>query len=258
MVYSGDSTSDYHQKIIGNLIFSGNQYGNSSPHITFIRNDDIYYGFSSNGQIKNRIKANVRSAKEWQHVAFSFDGIKAKLYLNGIAIDSTSNWAGVIPSEIPITSIGTRFSGRIDEVRIWNIARSASEIYQNMSEGVDQNSDGLLAYYKMDTNDDFQVIDYSENEYHAIVDNAEILPEYLSSEFCLDGPDGSYGCPYPTILGALENTQGGQSILVREGRYTDLIFADYINQSTYQEGPSIEVIGENENTYIDGLSLIHI
>ena len=252
MVYSGDSTSDYHQKIIGNLIFSGNQYGNSSPHITFIRNDDIYYGFSSNGQIKNRIKANVRSAKEWQHVAFSFDGTKAKLYLDGTAIDSTSNWAGVIPSEISITSIGTRFSGRIDEVRIWNVARSSSEIYQNMSEGVDQNSDGLLAYYKMDTNDDFQVIDYSQNGYHAIVDNAEILPEYFSSEFCLDGPDGSYDCPYPTILGALENAQGGQSILVREGRYTDLIFADYINQSTYQEGPSIEVIGENENTYIDG------
>ena len=41
LFYSGDSTSDYHQKIIGNLIFNGNQYGNSSPHITFIRNDDI-------------------------------------------------------------------------------------------------------------------------------------------------------------------------------------------------------------------------
>ena len=59
MFYSNDSTSDYHQKIIGNLIFTGNQYGNSSPHITFIRNNDIYYGFSNNGEIKNRIKANV-------------------------------------------------------------------------------------------------------------------------------------------------------------------------------------------------------
>ena len=52
LFYSNDSTSDYHQKLIGNLIFNGNQYNNSSPHITFIRNDDIYYGFSSNGQIK--------------------------------------------------------------------------------------------------------------------------------------------------------------------------------------------------------------
>ena len=132
MFYSNDSTSDYHQKIIGNLIFTGNQYGNSSPHITFIRNNDIYYGFSNNGEIKNRIKANVRSAKKWQHVAFSFDGTKAKLYLDGIVIDSTSSWAGITPSNIPITSIGTRFSGRIDEVRIWNIARSATEINQNM------------------------------------------------------------------------------------------------------------------------------
>ena len=252
LVYSNDSTSDYHQKIIGNLIFRGNQYTNSSPHITFIRNDAIYYGFSSNGQIKNKIVDNVRTAKVWQHVAFSFDGDKAKLYLDGIAIDSTRNWSGLIPSLIPITSIGTRFSGKIDEVRIWNMARSASEISQNMIGSVDENSEGLLAYYKMDTNEDFKIIDASSNQYHASINDAEILPEFLSSEFCPDGPDGSFGCPYPTILGALENAQGGQSILVKEGRYTDLIFADYINQSTYQEGPVIEVIGENENTYIDG------
>ena len=252
MFYSNDSTSDYHQKIIGNLIFTGNQYGNSSPHITFIRNDDIYYGFSNNGEIKNRIKANVRSAKKWQHVAFSFDGTKAKLYLDGIAIDSTSSWAGITPSEIPITSIGTRFSGRIDEVRIWNIARSATEINQNMDVEVDENSSGLLAYYKMNTDEDFKIIDYSTNQFHASIDDAEILPEFLGSEFCPEGPDGSYGCPYPTILGALENAEGGQSILVKEGRYTDLIFADYINQSTFQEGPMIKVIGENENTHIDG------
>ena len=252
MFYSNDSTSDYHQKIIGNLIFTGNQYGNSSPHITFIRNDDIYYGFSNNGEIKNRIKANVRSAKKWQHVAFSFDGTKAKLYLDGIAIDSTSNWAGITPSDISITSIGTRFSGKIDEVRIWNIARSASEINQNMYVEVNENSSGLLAYYKMNTDEDFKIIDYSTNQFHASIDDAEILPEFLSSEFCPEGPDGSYGCPYPTILGALENAESGQNIFVQEGRYTDLIFADYINQSYFQEGPTIKVIGENENTYIDG------
>ena len=252
MFYSNDSTSDYHQKIIGNLIFTGNQYGNSSPHITFIRNDDIYYGFSNNGEIKNRIKANVRSAKKWQHVAFSFDGTKAKLYLDGIVIDSTSSWAGITPSDIPITSIGTRFSGRIDEVRIWNIARSATEINQNMDVEVDENSSGLLAYYKMNTDEDFKIIDYSTNQFHASIDDAEILPEFLSSEFCPEGPDGSYGCPYPTILGALENAESGQNIFVQEGRYTDLIFADYINQSYFQEGPTIKVIGENENTYIDG------
>ena len=252
MFYSNDSTSDYHQKIIGNLIFTGNQYGNSSPHITFIRNDDIYYGFSNNGEIKNRIKANVRSAKKWQHVAFSFDGTKAKLYLDGIAIDSTSSWAGITPSDIPITSIGTRFSGKIDEVRIWNIARSATEINQNMDVEVDENSSGLLAYYKMNTDEDFKIIDYSTNQFHASIDDAEILPEFLSSEFCPEGPDGSYGCPYPTILGALENAESGQNIFVQEGRYTDLIFADYINQSYFQEGPTIKVIGENENTYIDG------
>ena len=104
----------------------------------------------------------------------------------------------------------------------------------------------------MDTNDNFKIIDYSPNQYHASIDHVDILPEFLSSENCPDGPDGSYGCPYPTILDALENAQGGQSILVREGRYTDLIFADFINQSTHLEGPKIEVVGESDDTYIDG------
>ena len=252
LFYSNDSTSNYHQKIIGNLIFKGRNYHNSSPHITFIRNDDIYYGFASGGQIKNKIAPNVRRSNVWHHVAFSFDGVKAKLFLDGVAIDSTSNWSGLTPSAFPITSIGTRFSGKIDEVRIWNVARSASEISENMVGLLDENSDGLLAYYTMDTNEDFKIIDYSSNQYHASIYDAEILPEFISSEFCPNGPDGSYGCPYPTILSALESAEGGQSILVKEGRYTDLIFADYINQSTYQEGPVIEVVGENENTFIDG------
>ena len=90
------------------------------------------------------------------------------------------------------------------------------------------------------------------NSYHASLVDVDILPEYLGSEFCTEGPDGSYNCPYPTILGALENVQGGQNILVKEGRYTDLIFADFINQSSFQEGPVIEVKGENANTIIDG------
>ena len=70
----------------------------------------------------------------------------------------------------------------------------------------------------MDTNEDFKIIDYSTNSYHASINNAEILPEFISSEFCPGGPDGSYGCPYRTILSALESAEGGQNILVREGR----------------------------------------
>ena len=252
LYYSHDSTSDYHQKIIGNLIFSGNQYGRSSPHITFIRNDDIYYGFSHDDQIKNRIVANVRSANIWQHVAFTFDGNKAVLYLDGVPIDSTLRWSGLVPSAIPITSIGTRFSGKIDEVRIWSVARTRLEILENMYSLNDSSVNGLLAYYTMDTDEDFNIIDLSSNQYHATISDAQILPEYLYNESCPDGPDGSYNCPYPSISGALEVAEGGQTIFVKEGRYTDLIFGENINRSTYQEGPSISLVGENHNTKIDG------
>lgn len=45
---------------------------------------------------------------------------------------------------------GTRpFNGYMSEVRLWNVVRTANQIKENML-GVDPDSDGLVAYYKLD------------------------------------------------------------------------------------------------------------
>ncbi|MEC9448438.1 MAG: LamG-like jellyroll fold domain-containing protein [Candidatus Neomarinimicrobiota bacterium] len=249
MTFTADSSQGLHQKIIGNKKWKGN-YNETSPNITFLNKNEIFYGFYSDGKYRMKLARNVRKSNTWHHVAFTFDGNKARLYIDGVRVDSTSNWSGRVPDAIPIEFIGARFRGKLDEVRIWSVARTEEEIKVNMETLSDANATGLIAYYNMDTNENFKIIDRSSNEHHATIDHAEILQDY-SSDSCLE-PDGSSGCPYPNLLSALEAAQGGQSILIKEGRYSDLAFADYINHSPYTEGPKLHILGENDKTMIDG------
>ena len=249
MTFTADKSEGLHQKIIGNKKWKGN-YSQTSPNITFLNKDEIFYGFYSDGKYRMRLARSIRKTNTWHHVAFTFDGNKARLYVDGINVDSTSNWSGRVPDAIPIEFIGARFRGKLDEVRIWNVARTGEEIKASMESLSDMNATGLIAYYTMDTDENFKIIDRSSNAHHATIDHAEILQEY-SSNSCPE-PDGSSGCPYPDLLSAFEAAQGGQTILVKEGRYSDLAFADYINHSPYTEGPKIRILGENDKTMIDG------
>ena len=175
------------------------------------------------------------------------------MYVDGVQVDSTNNptkWSGKVPDATPIGFIGARFRGNLDEVRVWNVVRTEAEIKANMDSLQDSNPAGLVAYYSMDTDENFNIIDRSANNHHATIDHAEIMQD-LYSDNCQE-PNGTVDCPYPDLLSALEAAEGGQTILIKEGRYSDLVFADYINHSPYKEGAKITVLGENKNTKIDG------
>ncbi|MEC7902092.1 MAG: LamG domain-containing protein, partial [Candidatus Neomarinimicrobiota bacterium] len=252
MTFTADTSIGLHQKVIGSEHWKGN-YSYTSPNITFINKNEIYYGFSSNGGDVMRQIKNVRKPNTWHHVAFTYDGNKGRLYVDGVQVDSTNNptkWSGKVPDATPIGFIGARFRGNLDEVRVWNVVRTEAEIKANMDSLQDSNPAGLVAYYSMDTDENFNIIDRSANKHHATIDHAEIMQD-LYSDNCQE-PNGTADCPYPDILSALEAAEGGQTILIKEGRYSDLVFADYINHSPYTKGAKITVLGENKNTKIDG------
>ena len=252
LTFTTDTSIGLHQKVIGSENWKAN-YSKSSPNITFLNKNEIYYGFSTNGNDKMRQAKNVRKPNTWHHVAFTYDGDKGRLYVDGVRVDSTTNptkWSGKVPDATPIGFIGSRFRGNLDEVRVWNVARTEAQIKANMDSLQDLNSTGLVAYYSMDTDENFNIIDRSPNEHHATIDHAEIKQD-LYSDNCQE-PNGTINCPFPDILSALEAAKGGQTILIKEGRYSDLAFADYINHSPYTEGAKIRVLGENMNTKIDG------
>lgn len=105
----------------------------------------------------------------WNHAAATYDATSAqwKLYLNGVEqsltvpAGSPATFPGVIPRGDSIqhfaigtamNSSGTRegsFHGVIDEVRVWNVARGAADIANDMDAAVAHDTPGLLARYAL-------------------------------------------------------------------------------------------------------------
>lgn len=93
------------------------------------------------------------------HVAGTYDGDSIKYLINGIQVAS-QHWTGNLHQNNHTTGIGhmytnsnfyEQFIGYIDEVRIWDIARSPADIEANMYDLPDPTSQtGLLAYYKFE------------------------------------------------------------------------------------------------------------
>lgn len=108
-----------------------------------------------NGSWNEITTANtVLSLNTWHHVAGTYDGSMMRLYLDGVAIDSLS-FNGSIP-KTPNNNlyIGAHltysryYQGQIDEVKIWNICRTASQIANSRYDELCSKTNGLRAYYK--------------------------------------------------------------------------------------------------------------
>jgi gliding motility-associated-like protein len=94
------------------------------------------------------------------HVAMVYDGNQLKFYRNGFLMTAVF-WSGDLVNTDLLTTIGSgpdnpsplfQSHGNINEVRIWNVARSQSDIRQYMGGGLPNPSTqtGLLAYYTFD------------------------------------------------------------------------------------------------------------
>lgn len=92
----------------------------------------------------------------WYHVAFVMTDTSYKLYVNGLLITTyTADGINTIPTNIPFV-IGNNndsgnaeaFNGDIDDVRIWNVARTSTEILNNKDVELVGDETGLVAYYK--------------------------------------------------------------------------------------------------------------
>ena len=93
----------------------------------------------------------------WTHVALRRTANVISFYINSIPAGSAT--VGVIYQDALAMNIGRQqpsacqcnyFNGAMDELRIWNVARTPAEIAANYYRSVAVNSPGLAAYYKFD------------------------------------------------------------------------------------------------------------
>ena len=92
----------------------------------------------------------------WVHIAGTYDGAFWRLYRNGQLLDESPSQFGarVGSADWAIGSGGGGFSnffqGGIDEVRIWQVARTQAQIQATMNTTLVGNEPGLRGYWRMD------------------------------------------------------------------------------------------------------------
>lgn len=123
---------------------------------TFVVDGNLGIRFISGGTNANiSSTAGVVSAGQWSHVALVIDNGTGFLYVNGVQVGTGSLSTVNTPSGNAAVTIGNRvsggsipFSGSIDEVRIWSVARTPAELMANMSSELCSYPLSLVAYYK--------------------------------------------------------------------------------------------------------------
>ncbi|SVE20136.1 uncharacterized protein METZ01_LOCUS472990, partial [marine metagenome] len=152
----------------GQIIGSENK---KAPFINFTAYEhgkSIGYGFGDKTITVD--KPDSVNFENWHHIATTFDGTNYKLYLDGVELNNSTDLSGLTPPE-PVTMIGSykgdrsllAWLGKIDEVRIWNDTRTQGEIQANMNKTMVGNEAGLVAYYPMDVNNNWEIIDKTSN-----------------------------------------------------------------------------------------------
>jgi hypothetical protein len=97
---------------------------------------------------------------EWVHIAMVHNGGVLRAYKNGVEVGSIPSDETLQPSTgaLPVLVVGGSIfnssrvytlQGQIDELRLWNVARSAAEINANMRSLLNGDEAGLAAYYQM-------------------------------------------------------------------------------------------------------------
>ena len=108
--------------------------------------------------------ANVLPTETWTHVAVVYEkGVQGKIYVNGVDTNAAVT-AGSVSTSFKVandfnTFVGRRndadssrgvyfFEGQMDDIRVWDSARSASEIANNINSSLTGTESGLVGLYK--------------------------------------------------------------------------------------------------------------
>ncbi|HTY86701.1 MAG TPA: FG-GAP-like repeat-containing protein [Candidatus Acidoferrum sp.] len=126
-----------------------------------IVNDNLSALYSVNGSTNvgsvGGFSAGFVSDGAWHHAALAVDASGGRLYLDG-ALAGSQSWNGTAgaPTNTQSLLLGgnvgppTSFDLTLDEVTVWNVALSQSQIQTNKNRSLTGNEAGLIAYYRCD------------------------------------------------------------------------------------------------------------
>jgi hypothetical protein len=129
---------------------------------------------------------------QWTHVAVVFTSAtgSAEFFVNGQSVGSAAGLGATVNDGDGAFQIGTRngltatvFDGLMDEIRVWNLARTPAELARDYAKALVGTEQGLVGYWQFECNGS----DTTENDNDVSFVNAP--------PFVADVPFGSGGAP---------------------------------------------------------------
>jgi hypothetical protein len=117
----------------------------------------------------------------WAHLAATLSGTSLKLYINGNEVASTT--VSELPNNVnrKINYIGksntatdSHLKGKLDEIRVWSVARTAEEIQLNLGKQLTGNETGLIGYWPLDERTGTTASDSSSSAKNGTLVNMDI------------------------------------------------------------------------------------
>ncbi|MDP8231026.1 MAG: LamG domain-containing protein [Candidatus Gorgyraea atricola] len=181
-------------------------YKNANETITYA--DSTVWSYSTVGSHGSTPEG------QWSHVAVTRDADTVDFYINGQYIDSYS-CSGSVADNANLLYIGSyagtssRFSGLIDDVKIYNYARTAAQILVDynagsavhLGAGVDPNEGNApVGYWPLDENTGTNAYDRSGNGNDGTINNATWVQGKHGSALSFDGDADRVNCGNNNIL----------------------------------------------------------
>jgi hypothetical protein len=208
-VDSADTRTDIFQSTI--LAMDHSEPGNDQGY--FLRassQGQIEWGFGDGQWYEIRSEAGVQLFETgvWNHVAGTYDGTVQKIYLNGNLIATSEPFVAMIgqaPTEPLYIGASPAFEDRgfhggIAEVRIWNVARSDSEIKEFATQRVAGSEPDLVAAWAIDEGEGQYITDESPAQRQAVLGGSDVENER--------DPVWTEGDIGPELVDALEGFNG--------------------------------------------------
>jgi hypothetical protein len=227
-IYATPSDGDYYA-IIGNQT-DINVSESRSPSLWLNSYTKIHYDSYRTDNTRCIIESTETiTANQWNHIAVVFDSTTLKLYGNGTEVYSSDSCSGYDLKDIPINYIGkldNYFQGSIDEVRLWTVARTATQIQDNMNTKLLGNETGLVAYYRFDSTSGTTLYDSTDNHFDGTLMNMD-----SGSDWVVSGVQLSDANTY-----AVSSTVDNRAIITAQG-YTGTI--NSIHLYYIKESPNV-------------------
>jgi hypothetical protein len=135
----------------------------------------IDWGFTSGARLLQTIGTNPIALNTWSHLAVTYNGTTITAYVNGNSIGTisrlgqlsfnpgTCSFIGNDPTGCASSGAAYQFMGRMDEVRIYNVARPQGAISAERGFSVADNQPNMIGYYRFNELNGLTTDDATDN-----------------------------------------------------------------------------------------------